>query len=220
MVEIFNILSNGESTFVAVPTVQDALNNEAVLIIIDDDTRLIYLWKGQKSSVAKKFIGARTSQDVRGNRGLMYKVIPIDEGDEPNEFMAIRQKECAQTPDPKFAGPQLAEAGTVEEGGLAAPPTGGLPADLKQKILDEPLPDGFDRESIVFGSELYGVAQSVAKILGKEVVKSELMKTEVPDGTLFDPNYGVRFFAKGGKVSAIELLKRKSGDRDVPTSPG
>ncbi|MHA1145228.1 MAG: hypothetical protein ACTSRW_10860 [Candidatus Helarchaeota archaeon] len=211
MVEIYSVLPNGETTFVTTPTVQDALDSEAVLIIIDDDTRLIYLWKGQKCSVAKKFIGARTSQQVRGARGLMYKVLPVDEGEEPNEFMAIRQKEVAQSPDQRFARPEVAD--DAEAAKLGAPPTAapkGLSEDLKKQLSEEPLPDGFEQESVIVGTDLYGVAKSTAKILGKEVTKSEFMKTELPDGTIFDPAYGLRFLIKSGKVAAIELLKRKS----------
>ncbi|NVM02056.1 MAG: hypothetical protein HWN67_06950, partial [Candidatus Helarchaeota archaeon] len=75
--------------------------------------------------------------------------------------------------------------------------------------MGEAIPDGFDREAIILGQDFYGVVKSVAKVLGKEVVNTEIqITTELPDGSLFNNAYGLRFLIKDGKVAAIEILKR------------
>ena len=202
--EIFSVLKTGETTYLKTPTVKDALKNELVLLIIDDDTRLIWLWKGNKCSVAKKFIGARISQEVRGGRGLMYKVIPVDQDEEPDEFKTIYDKEVAESPQAK-ARPPIAE-GEVEEVGVV---TQTLSDEMRDTLMGEAIPDGFDREAIILGQDFYGVVKSVAKVLGKEVVNTEIqITTELPDGSLFNNAYGLRFLIKDGKVAAIEILKR------------
>jgi hypothetical protein len=65
------------------------LNTERVLIIVDDDDRKIWLWKGAEAGVRKKFIAARQGQSVRSQRGLVYKVLSIDGGEEPDAFLAL-----------------------------------------------------------------------------------------------------------------------------------
>jgi hypothetical protein len=81
---------------------QTELNNERVLIIVDDDDRKIWLWKGAEAGVRKKFIAARQGQAVRSQRGLVYKVMSIDGGEEPDDFLALLgQKPKPPAPKPK-----------------------------------------------------------------------------------------------------------------------
>ena len=215
-VEIFNVMRTGETVFLKdVGTVKEALVEDRVLIIIDDDNRLIHLWKGLKSSVALKFIGARLSQQVRGSRGLLYKVLPSDEADEVEELKQILDVAPSPEKDQFKATPDAVDADKVDTSMYGGPPSGppgapsGLPEDLKKKLLDEALPSGFDREGIIRGKDFYGVARSVSKVMGKEIVKEEIAKTEVPDGVMFDKTYGIRMLIKGGKIDAVEVLKRK-----------
>ncbi len=62
---------------------------EVYIIINNHHKRAIWLWKGTESSVRKKFIGAQTSQDLRGKIGLDYSVVPINEGKEPSDFFKL-----------------------------------------------------------------------------------------------------------------------------------
>ena len=136
--EIFSVLKTGETTYLKTPTVKDALKNELVLLIIDDDTRLIWLWKGNKCSVAKKFIGARISQEVRGGRGLMYKVIPVDQDEEPDEFKVIYEKEVAESPQAK-ARPPMAEGEVEEEVGVVSQT---LSDEMRNTLMGEAIQKG------------------------------------------------------------------------------
>jgi len=62
--------------------IQKLLDPTQCYIINDDQKRQIYLWKGSQSSVRLKFIGASKSQEIRGQVGMHYKVIALDEGEE------------------------------------------------------------------------------------------------------------------------------------------
>ncbi len=212
-VEIFNVMRTGETVFVKdAPTVKEALIEDRVLIIIDDDNRLIHLWKGLKSSVALKFIGARLSQQVRGSRGLLYKVLPSDEADEVEELKQIYDVAPSLEKDQFKATPDAVDAEKIDTSSYGGPPSAapsGLPEELKTKLLGEALPNGFDREGIIRGKDFYGIAKSVSKVMGKEIVKEEIAKTEIPDGIMFDKTYGVRMLIKDGKINAVEVLKRK-----------
>ncbi|MBY9008952.1 MAG: hypothetical protein KGD74_03690 [Candidatus Lokiarchaeota archaeon] len=68
------------------------LNPKKVLIIIRDDLRKIFIWKGAKSSVRKRFISARIAQDLQRDliqdaRYHRCKIVSITQGDELQEFL-------------------------------------------------------------------------------------------------------------------------------------
>jgi len=71
----------------------DYLHPEKVFIIIRTDLNRIYLWKGAKTTVRKRFIGSKISTEIQSelkNQGLPYcKVIAIDQGDEIEEFLNV-----------------------------------------------------------------------------------------------------------------------------------
>lgn len=81
---------------------------------------------------------------------------------------------------------------------------------LLEKIKGQPLPEGYDREGIILPPMFYAVTQKKVMVLGKEVVKTELEKAkDLPEGFIFSENYTPRIYIEGGKVTAIEILKKK-----------
>lgn len=197
--EIWNIERSGEITPLS-SKLSEVLTTERVLLIVIDQTKTIYLWKGINSPVAKKFIGARCGQQLRGEKGLLYKVIPIDEGEEPSDFEDIKDLEPSKVPTT-----------TTPSGGGVVVATPSLTDDLKDKLLSEELEGEFKREGIIVGKDYYAVTESKANVLGKEVINQEIQKAEeLPDGLLFDNDYGIRIHVESdGKVDAIEILKKK-----------
>jgi len=69
--------------------IKDLLETNECYVLVSDDTRKVYLWKGVKSSVRSKFIGAKRSQEIRGQVGMHYAVVPLDEGEEEPEFIKL-----------------------------------------------------------------------------------------------------------------------------------
>lgn len=71
---------------------KENLHPEQVLVIIREDLRRIFIWKGPKSPVRKRFISSRVAQalqeelmkDARYHR---CKIVSVDAGDEPSEFL-------------------------------------------------------------------------------------------------------------------------------------
>ena len=71
---------------------QNYLSPEQVLIIIREDLRRIFIWKGSKSPVRKRFISSRVAQElqrdlIQDSRYHRCKIISIDQGDELQEFL-------------------------------------------------------------------------------------------------------------------------------------
>ena len=207
--QIYDVTQSGETAFITAPTLKEALIENKVLIIVVDDLKTIYLWKGKDSPVRKKFIGARIAQAVRGECGLTFKVEPTDQDEEPQALRDLFDVQPAASPK-ATKSMDLAAPGEAEEEKESGAVVVTLSAEMKEKLMGEPLPDGFDREGIIIGSDYYGIIKSTSTVLGKIVESSDIQKTaELPDGQLFDQSYGIRLLVENGNIIAVEILKRQ-----------
>lgn len=71
---------------------QSNLHPEQVLVIVKEELRRIFIWKGPKSPVRKRFISSRIAQSVQEElmKDAKYhrcKIVSVDAGDEPIEFL-------------------------------------------------------------------------------------------------------------------------------------
>jgi len=85
--KMYNVL--GDGTLEEVTPRKDQLRADRVLLIVDDDSQKIFVWKGKKAEVRKKFIAARQASNLRMTRGLSYRVVSLDEGEEDSTFQKI-----------------------------------------------------------------------------------------------------------------------------------
>lgn len=69
----------------------ESLHPEQVLLIIRQDLRRLWIWKGPKSPVRKRFISSRAASEIqeqlRKSSGRHLKIVSVDAGDEPIEFL-------------------------------------------------------------------------------------------------------------------------------------
>ena len=91
---VYDLENSGDKTKLDIKPeeLQNHLNHEQVLIIVREDLRRIYIWKGAKSPVRKRFISARTAQDLQRDliqdaRYHRCKIVSVDQGDELQEFL-------------------------------------------------------------------------------------------------------------------------------------
>lgn len=91
---VFDLKNDGEKTKLDIKQeeLQNYLNPEQVLVIIREDLRRIYIWKGAKSAVRKRFISSRVASDLQkelldDSRYHRCKIVSIDQGDELQEFL-------------------------------------------------------------------------------------------------------------------------------------
>jgi len=80
---------------------QSNLHPEQVLVIVREDLRRIFIWKGPKSPVRKRFISSRVAQALQEElrKDASYhrcKIVSVDAGDEPNEFLSAFQLESME----------------------------------------------------------------------------------------------------------------------------
>lgn len=150
-IELYNVTDEGELIKVAITgQIKDMLNSEMVVLLVVDHQKMIYLWKGSNAKVRRKFIAARVSQDLRGQKGLNFKVDSIDQGDEPSGFIQVVGGPITATgpspaagPAPAMPGPAPAMPGPPPAAppqyapppAPAAPPT---PAIISQPVIAPP----------------------------------------------------------------------------------
>jgi hypothetical protein len=257
MVQVFKILDTGETEEIKLydKNIKEFLDSSEVYIIISEHKdKTLWLWKGSKSSVRRKFIGAQKSQDVRGQVGMHYNVVPVDEGEEETTLIKIiggkpstgfakeikddaaglathplRQQPVFEPPEPADGmnigvSPQ-AKAGIgplyTGEGSLSQylePTT----ADFKvvmQKLEEIAIPDGFEREMIIIGSQTYAVIEKVQTFLGKKRVERVIEHiSSIPEGVFFAEGYTPRILSENGKVLAIEFLKKIGSQNRLETT--
>ncbi len=91
---VYDLENTGEKTQLTIKQeeLQNHLNPEQVLIIIREDLRRIFIWKGSKSPVRKRFISSRVAQELQkeltqDSRYHRCKIVSIDQGDELQEFL-------------------------------------------------------------------------------------------------------------------------------------
>ena len=88
--QLFLINQDGTTTeMTSEGPIKNVLETDQCYVLVADEVRKVYLWKGVKSSVRSKFIGAKRSQEIRGQVGMHYSVIPLDEGEEEPEFIKL-----------------------------------------------------------------------------------------------------------------------------------
>ncbi|MHA1777952.1 MAG: hypothetical protein ACTSYN_00100, partial [Candidatus Heimdallarchaeaceae archaeon] len=69
------------------------LKDDKVFIIVDEDEKRMWLWKGSACPIRKKFIGSRALSDLRKKEyGFAYIPQSCDQGEETAEFVAMLKK--------------------------------------------------------------------------------------------------------------------------------
>ena len=86
-----------------------------------------------------------------------------------------------------------------------------LVMSLLEKIKEEPIPEGYNREGVILtsGGVFFAVTEKKVMVLGKEVIRTEIERAkDLPEGFIFSENYTPRIYIEGGKVTAVEILKK------------
>ena len=91
---VYNLENSGERERLNITQeeLKNHLHPEAVIIIVREDLRRIFIWKGAKSPVRKRFISSRVAQQLQKEliddaRYHRCKIVSIDQGDELQEFL-------------------------------------------------------------------------------------------------------------------------------------
>ena len=89
---------------ITIDTLESILHPEQVVVIVREDLRRIYIWKGVKSPVRQRFISSRVAQQLQEELVKVAafhrcKIVSIDQGDELEEFLKAFNLESMEVTD-------------------------------------------------------------------------------------------------------------------------
>jgi len=85
----WTVNDDGTLTETSVSSMGD-LENDSVYIIVDENRRTIFIWKGEKAPVRRKFISAKTAQQMRQEQyGMVFRIDSLDPGIEGKDFLTL-----------------------------------------------------------------------------------------------------------------------------------
>ncbi len=83
MVDTFEI--DSDAKLVECKGKEMPLDTNKVLVYVDHDNKVVYLWRGKKASLFKKLMGTRVAAKL-SDTYRDYRIRPITEGQEPAAF--------------------------------------------------------------------------------------------------------------------------------------
>ncbi|MHA2289098.1 MAG: hypothetical protein ACXABG_09955 [Promethearchaeota archaeon] len=89
---VFEIDQENED-FREIEEFDDAIHNlfdsTSIFIIVDPLGKEVWMWIGEKASIRKKFIATQNAPNIRDRYGIDFKIVTVDQGNEPPEFKEI-----------------------------------------------------------------------------------------------------------------------------------
>ena len=64
----------------------EELDTRLVYLIVDPEDKIVWIWNGAETNIRMKFIATQKAPLIRDEYGIDFKIIGIDENDEPSEF--------------------------------------------------------------------------------------------------------------------------------------
>ncbi|MHA1647240.1 MAG: hypothetical protein ACTSVU_08835 [Promethearchaeota archaeon] len=188
---------------------EDLLNSDAVLYFVDSSKFRSYIWTGKEASIRMKFIGAQKASNVRDSIGPAIKISTIEQDEEPRSFKIMVGLEEEIEEIEEQTGP--AYEGTDEDEAFLE----NLPLEKLLLIFEKTgLPEGYKREMVIDGKNLYGYHVSYRDYEG-EIVKEPklfLLKKKVEDGAYFDEGLTPRILMNRNNVLVVELLRKMTDE--------
>lgn len=213
------------------------LNPKQVVLIVNEELRRIYIWKGSLSSVRKKFIASRVASELQSEltKSAYFhrcKIISVDQGDEPYEFLhnfgftsmkksELMQKEILQSKpiikeDNKKSQPiklKTVNSKSTAKKTLLQQSYQFIKSasEMKKKIIEKEVPEGYQRSNLILGSNLlYSLVSKKTEVFGKtfEETEWEPVTNGFEEMIQFE-GFKVRvyFDVENGIINAIELLE-------------
>ncbi|MFX1478110.1 MAG: hypothetical protein ACFFCI_08255 [Promethearchaeota archaeon] len=167
---------------------QSNLNQEQVLVIVREDLRRIYIWKGPKSPVRKRFISSRVAQELQqelrlDSRYHRCKIVSVDAGDEPVEFLNAFQLESMEVterlPDMRYVRNIERDGGMITKSTIIARDQ----KDVKEPKYHSPAIQGILDSQIPKPKTKTQVRKISADITKDqhEAIKDKILNTKVPE---------------------------------------
>jgi len=68
---------------------KEDLNLDSVYYFVDPQHFKVWLWHGYNTTTRMKFISAKMAPAIRDKYGIAYKIVAVDQGNEPPDFLEM-----------------------------------------------------------------------------------------------------------------------------------
>ncbi|MHA1512834.1 MAG: hypothetical protein ACTSRJ_02080 [Candidatus Hodarchaeales archaeon] len=85
-IHVFMPSMDGEYVPVTFTSADQDMKETEVLIFLDEETKHIYIWTGESSSVRKRFISSQIARQMRLEKGMTHRISTEDQGNETSHF--------------------------------------------------------------------------------------------------------------------------------------
>lgn len=184
----------------------EILNAKLILYFVNPETYRSFIWAGSEASTRMKFIAANKASSIRDRIGPAIKIQTVDQNDETLPFKIMVGLEKLKT---------------IEEEEQKGPTYEGKDEDevlLKNLTLEKivlllekiGLPDGYKREMVIDGNNIYGYLETHKEYLGQIIKERKLyrLKDTVPDGPYLAKDLIPRILISYNKVVLTELIRK------------
>ncbi|MFX1288136.1 MAG: hypothetical protein ACFFFY_06225, partial [Promethearchaeota archaeon] len=166
------------------------LDSKQVLVIVKEDLRRIYIWKGVNAHVRKKFIASRIAAELQSNLVVIghlhrCKIISVDQGDEPDEFMSafgLKEVEVPKFIERDSEEFKLLHATTIKEVAEISDKEvyrwNGPPPTLNSAVESPVIVKKMEKE-ISIGPKQLATSFTTPKLDNKHLIE-KIVKNEVP----------------------------------------
>jgi len=241
---IFSLHNSGEKERIDITEAEFLKNNGAnilnpkeVLLVIKEELRRIYIWKGTLSSVRKKFIASRVASELQADLAKSAnfhrcKIVSVDQGEEPREFLQNFGFKSMEKPEVEpdkvvqyslkpqevkinnfpIKKPMVAPKRHIQKPSLQHSYEFMKNAkEMKKKVLTTVVPDGYKRSNLILGRNLlFSLVSKKTEVFGKTYEETEWEPvTNGLEKVFHFDGYNVRIYTneESGVINAIELLE-------------
>ncbi len=202
---VYELDNSGEKLLLDIKEddLQNNLHPEQVLVIVKEDLRRIFIWKGAKSPVRKRFISSRIAQTLQEElmkdaRYHRCKIVSVDAGDEPKEFLRAFQLESMKVEDRledmRYIR-NIEREGMVQQGSVVETKQSSAKSQIEEEYFSPALQD-IGKKVVVSSfsasapksrprSQPMAKTSTARRPSGlsdekKEKIKEKILKTEIP----------------------------------------
>lgn len=86
-IELFQLSTEVSGDLESYSDPSQLLKHDSVYVLLDNALKKIFLWIGQSAGVRSRFIATNAAQTLQRLKGLTHRVVTVDQGEEPLEFV-------------------------------------------------------------------------------------------------------------------------------------
>jgi len=227
--QLFRITADQEALSVrAQNLVRDNIQNNGVYLIIDDNKKIVWIYKGHKSNLMLQFFGGILQEQMHKKLSAVYRKLDLNTFPKSSETVTevmdapikvglapeIRKKAKSEEISPLSNKRQPQYMTIAQSRMIETCVHKGLHAkDIIPEVVQFDNPPGYIRHMSMITGNMYNEDKEVKKFITEPQEEIVLKKIGIlPNGFYFLENMSSRVFIKDGKVACLDFMVEKDTD--------